>query len=274
MASWPSHYFDTLRTGRQALSASGGTRSVSGVAERVAFACACCRSETVRPQRRLYAPWKWRIPSSACPGGGRQSSRRGAAFGLHPFRRGTRRAFRCGRTLCTFFSAPSSVRGLTAPPSGMLAAKSAPRRIRRRLPAARGAARRLIRFRRRDALGGRRRSRLCAAASNLRLPMPTSSPSAPHTGGIPPWPRREWRRCRIRGETRRVLPPGALRAARPTPSGAGSAEARRGGGARPAARRRRMRCGPHGCGEHGEANPRKTSPSTGRCSRDCAHWRA
>ena len=76
MASWPSHYFDTLRTGRQALSASGGTRSVSGVAERVAFACACCRSETVRPQRRLYAPWKWRIPSSACPGGGRQSSRR------------------------------------------------------------------------------------------------------------------------------------------------------------------------------------------------------
>ena len=87
-----------------------GTRSVSGVAERVAFACACCRSETVRPQRRLYAPWKWRIPSSACPGGGRQSSRRGAAFGLHPFRRGTRRAFRCGRTLCTFFSAPSTPR--------------------------------------------------------------------------------------------------------------------------------------------------------------------
>ena len=85
------------------------------------------------------------------------------------------------------------MRGLTAPPSGMLAAKSAPRRIRRRLPAARGAARRLIRFRRRDALGGRRRSRLCAAASNLRLPMPTSSPSAPHTGGIPPWTRREWR---------------------------------------------------------------------------------
>ena len=214
-----------------------GTRSVSGVAERVAFACACCRSETVRPQRRLYAPWKWRIPSSACPGGGRQSSRRGAAFGLHPFRRGTRRAFRCGRTLCTFFSAPSPVRGLTAPPSGMLAAKSAPRRIRRCLPAARGAARRLIRFRRRDALGGRRRSRLCAAASNLRLPMPTSSPSASHTGGIPPWPRREWRRCRNRGETRRVLPPGALRMARPPPSGAEPAETHRRGGARPAVRR-------------------------------------
>ena len=56
--------------------------SFQGVAERVAFACACCRSETVRPQRCLYAPWKWSIPSSACPGGGRQSSRRGAAFGF------------------------------------------------------------------------------------------------------------------------------------------------------------------------------------------------
>ena len=32
-----------------------GTRSVSGVAERVAFACACCRSETVRPQQRAVA---------------------------------------------------------------------------------------------------------------------------------------------------------------------------------------------------------------------------
>ena len=41
------------------------TLSVSGVAERVAFACACWRSETVHPQRRLYGPWKWRIPSSA-----------------------------------------------------------------------------------------------------------------------------------------------------------------------------------------------------------------
>ena len=193
--------------------------SLWGIAERVAFACACCRSETVRPQRRLYAPWKWRIPSSACPGGGRQSSRRGAYFGLHPFRRGTRRVSRCGRTLCTFRSAPSPVRGLTAPPSGMLAAKSAPRRIRRRLPAARGAARRLIRFRRRDALGGRRRSRLCAVASNLRLPMPVSSPSASHTGGIPPWSWCEWRRRRFRGETRRVSPPGALRTARPPPSG-------------------------------------------------------
>ena len=187
-----------------------GTRSVSGVAERVAFACACCRSETVRPQRRLYAPWKWRIPSSACPGGGRQSSRRGAAFGLHPFRRGTRRAFRCGRTLCTFRGAPSPVRGLTAPPSGMLAAKSAPRRIRRCLPAARGAARRLIRSRRRDALGGRRLRRLCASASDSRLAVPTSSPSASHSGGVPPWARREWRRRRIRGETRRVSPSRAL----------------------------------------------------------------
>ena len=134
-------------------------------------------------------------------------------------------------------SAPSPMRGLTARLPAQRAAKSAPRRIRRRLPAARGAARRLIRFCRRDALGGRRRSRLCAAASNLRLPVPTSSPSAPHTGGIPPWPRREWRRCRNRGETRRVLPPGALRTARPPPSGAEPAETHRRGGARPAARR-------------------------------------
>ena len=115
-------------------------------------------------------------------------------------RRGTRRAFRCGRTLCTFRGAPSPVRGLTAPPSSMLVAKSATRRFRRCLPAARGAARRLIRFRRRDALGGRRRSRLCAAASNLHLPMPTSPPSASHAGGIPPWAwlerlRRTWRKA-------------------------------------------------------------------------------
>ena len=138
----------------------------------------------MRPQRCLYAPWKWRIPLSASPGGGRQSSRRGAAFGLHPFRRGTRRTFRCGRTLCTY----------------------------------------------------------------------------------------EARRRRIRGETRRAPPPGALRAARPTPSGAGSAEARRGGGARPAdrrapggglsegrviaprpaARRRRTRCEPQGAASMAE----------------------
>ena len=32
--------------------------------------------------------------------------------------------------------------------------------------------------------------------------------------------------------------------------------------------------GPMGAHPGGEANPRKTSPSTGRCSRDCAHWRA
>ncbi|NLE41360.1 MAG: hypothetical protein GX615_05960, partial [Lentisphaerae bacterium] len=131
----------------------------------------------------------------------------------------------------------SPVRGLTALPSGALAAKSAPRRIRRRLPAAHGAARRLFRSRRRDALGGRRLRRLCASASDSRLATPASSPSASHAGGVPPWAWREWRRRRIRGETRRVPPPGALRAARPTPSGAGPAEAHRGGGARPAGRR-------------------------------------
>ena len=63
-------------------------RSSMWFAERVAFVCACCRCETVRPHRRLYLLWKWRIPSSECPGGGRQSSRRDAVFGLHPFRRG------------------------------------------------------------------------------------------------------------------------------------------------------------------------------------------
>ena len=103
-------------------------------------------------------------------------------------------------------SAPSPVRGLTALPPVTLAAKSAPRRIRRCLPAARGAARRLFRSRRRDALGGRRLRRLCAAASRSRLAVPTSSPSASHAGGVPSWARREWRRRRIRGETRRVPP--------------------------------------------------------------------
>ena len=95
-------------------------------------------------------------------------------------------------------SAPSPVRGLTALPPVTLAAKSAPRRIRRCLPAARGAARRLFRSRRRDALGGRRLRRLCAAASHSRLAVPTSSPSASHAGGVPSWARREWRRRRIR----------------------------------------------------------------------------
>ena len=114
-------------------------------------------------------------------------------------------------------SAPSPMRGLTARLPAQRAAKSAPRRIRRCLPAARGAARRLFRSRRRDALGGRRLRRLCVSASDSRLAVPTSSPSASHAGGVPPWARREWRRRRIRGETRRgarradwtdVRPPG------------------------------------------------------------------
>jgi hypothetical protein len=36
-----------------------------GVSERSAFVPAYCRSETVRPQRRLYAPWKGRRQTSA-----------------------------------------------------------------------------------------------------------------------------------------------------------------------------------------------------------------
>ena len=183
-------------------------------------------------------------------------------------------------------SAPSPVRGLTALPPVTLAAKSAPRRIRRCLPAARGAARRLFRSRRRDALGGGRLRRLCAAASHSRLAVPTSSPSASHAGGVPSWARREWRRRRIRGETRRVPPPGALREARPTPSGAGSAEARRGGGARPAGRQasgggwsegrviaprpaarcRRTRCEPQSAASMAGGGATQDAPSKSRLS--------
>ncbi len=76
-------------------------------------------------------------------------------------------------------------------PSVMFAAKSVSRGIRWHLMAARGAVTRQSRFSRRDALNGRRRCRLCTVASDVRLPMPASSTTSPHSGGIPPFPRHE-----------------------------------------------------------------------------------
>ena len=114
---------------------------------------ACCWSETVRPQRRLYAPWKWRIPSSASPGGGRQSSRRGAAFGLL-----------------------GGAKWGGATPSRRAAIRTRASRCRRR-------------------------------------------PRPPRTRvEYRPWSRREWRRRRICGETRRVSPPRALQDAPSKPT--------------------------------------------------------
>ena len=125
--------------------------------------------------------------------GGHESSRGCAAFGLHPFRRGTRLPFRCTRTVATLLGVPSSVRVGSSLPSAMFAAKSAPPCIRWHLMAARGAVTRLFRFSRRDARNGRRLCRLCAVASDLRLLMPASSSTSSHSGGIPPFPRHEWR---------------------------------------------------------------------------------
>ena len=59
------------------------------------------------------------------------------------------------------------------------------------LAAARGAVTRPFRFSRRDAHDGRRRSRLCTVASDLRLLMPASSPTSAGSGGLPPWARHE-----------------------------------------------------------------------------------
>ena len=50
---------------------------------------------------------------------------------------------------------------------------------------------RLFRSSRHEARNGRRTSRLCTVASDLRLLMPVSSPTSVHSGGVPPWTRHE-----------------------------------------------------------------------------------
>ena len=157
--------------------------------------CLFCGAASPRMCARSGASTPRLNGASRCPYrgfGGRRSSRNRACFGLHPLKRGTRLVSRYGRTVCTISRAchrPSASDRLflpsCSPPSPRHGASVV------HLATARGAVTRQFRFSRRDARNGRRTSRLCTVASDLRLLIPASSTPSVLPGGIPPWTRHE-----------------------------------------------------------------------------------